>query len=273
VHLYLSWRCHAFASLQFSGLHVFIITEPCSFQQQQQPAILSSSCLTLPPMMESEVTGNEGTSANGHAKADDEGQVLKALKEVKNRALPQDTSTINIERFIAEELNQMSSKDRETVHEEIHGVNSILEETEELICTCFEKMEIELNKIQEKPAYEEAKRISSDYVTSRKFRLMFLRAERFDPEKAARRQVKFMEAKQSLFGRETLARPICFSDLDEDDQATLKSGVFQILPSRDQAGRPIMVNFETLIPQRCYKRVENMVCRLLDQAFDNYDIY
>jgi hypothetical protein len=225
-------------------------------------------------MMESEVvlTGNESTTADGHAKADG-GQVLKEPEKVETRALPPDTNIINIDALIAEELNQLSFKDRDTMYEEIHGVDSILEETEELICASLEQMEIELSQISEKPAYEEAKRISSDYVTSRKFRLMFLRAERFDPKKAARRQVKFMEAKQSLFGREALARPICFSDLDEDDQATLKSGVFQMLPSRDQAGRPIMGRFERLIPQPCYKRVENMVCCLLDQAFDNYDLY
>jgi hypothetical protein len=252
-------RFHAFASLQFSGSQVFIITEPRSFRKRQQPAILSSSwCLTLPLMMESEVTGKE-----------------KAPKEVENCALLQDTNIINIEALLAKELGQMSFKDREPIlYEEIHGMDSILEETEELIWASLEMMEIELkSKNAEKLTYKEAERISSDYVTSHKFRLMFLRTERFDPEKAARHLVKFMEEKQSLFGQETLARPVCFSDLDEDDQATLKSGVFQILPSRDQAGRPIMGSFEKLIPQRCYKGAENMVCGLLDQAFDNYDIY
>jgi hypothetical protein len=64
---------------------------------------------------------------------------------------------INIEALlVAEDLKQMTFKDRETLHEEIHGLDSILEETEELICTCFEMMEIELSKISEKPAYEEA---------------------------------------------------------------------------------------------------------------------
>ena len=113
-------------------------------------------------MMEPEVIGNERTSANGHAKAD-EGQVLKAApKEVENGALPQDTTIMSMDAFIAEELNQTSFKDRETMYEEIHGVDSILEETEELICASLEKMEIELSKISEKPAYEEAKRISSE---------------------------------------------------------------------------------------------------------------
>jgi hypothetical protein len=153
-----------------------------------------------------------------------------------------------------------------TLYEEIHGVDSVLEETEKLICASLEKMEKELSNISKKPAYEEAERISTDYVTSRKFRLMFLRAVHFDPEKAARRLVKFMEGKRSLFGQRTLTRPVYFSDLDEDDQATLKAGAFQILSSRDQAGRPVIGGFEKLIPQRCYKRVENMVCRLLDQV-------
>jgi hypothetical protein len=68
--------------------------------------------LPLPPKMESEVTGNEKTSANGHA-IDDEAQVLKrTTKEVENRALPQDTNGLDIDALLAKELNQMSFKDR-----------------------------------------------------------------------------------------------------------------------------------------------------------------
>ena len=43
---------------------------------------------------------------------------------------------------------------------------------------------------------------TTSYVTSYKFRLMFLRAELFEPKKAARRIISFLEEKLSLFGPE-----------------------------------------------------------------------
>ena len=43
---------------------------------------------------------------------------------------------------------------------------------------------------------------TTSYVKSYKFRLMFLRAELFEPKKAARRIISFLEEKLSLFGPE-----------------------------------------------------------------------
>jgi hypothetical protein len=57
-----------------------------------------------------------------------------------------------------------------------------------------------------KPAYEQAERMTKGYVTDSKFRLMFLRANRFDAEKAATRLVNFMEGKLEYFGPGALAR-------------------------------------------------------------------
>jgi hypothetical protein len=165
----------------------------------------------------------------------------------------------DVDVLLAQELNQMTVKERETVYEELHGVDTIIEETEDLIQKTLEDLNRELLKIIIKPAYEQAERMSKEYVTSPKFRLMFLRAEYFNVRKAAGRLVKFMEEKLKLFGSNALARPLYLSDLDKDTQETLKSGAFQWIDARDRTGRAIIAGFQKLIPGRCYKRTENMV--------------
>jgi hypothetical protein len=172
----------------------------------------------------------------------------------------------NIDAILAQELNQLSMKERELICEEIHGVDEIIEETPEFIYERLATLDQELHKISFKPAYEQAKKMSEMYVTDYKFRLMFLRADSFDPNKAATRLVKFMEEKLKMFGQETLVRPLYLSDLNEDDRVCLKAGALQALPVRDRAGRTVLGNFRNLIP-RCYKEVDNMVRQL--QYFEN----
>ena len=169
----------------------------------------------------------------------------------------------NVDSLLAQELNQMSLKEREAVYEEIHGVDLPVKESEELIIAKLQEINRELNKISDKPAYIESIQRDPTYVQSRKFLLSFLRTTRFDAEAAAKRLVRFMEWKRSLFGDHTLTRPIMLQDLDEDDLATLNSGVLQILSARDRTGRPVISDFEMLLPQRCYRRPENMVRNLV----------
>jgi hypothetical protein len=164
----------------------------------------------------------------------------------------------NVDSLLAKELNQLSMRERETIYEEIHGVDKGVEETPELDAASLAYLDQELRKIPFKPAYDQAARLSPHYVTDRKFCLKFLRADSFDPKKAAIRLVKFMEEKLKLFGPKTLVREVYLSDMNKDDITCLKSGCLQLLPLRDRAGRAILGNFRNLIP-RCYKDVENMV--------------
>jgi hypothetical protein len=165
---------------------------------------------------------------------------------------------LDIDALLAKELNQLSVEEREQVYEEIHGVVQLKEETEDFLDEQLEALDRELREISSKPAYELAERSNKAYVLDRKFRLMFLRAEQFNAPKAASRLVRFMEEKLELFGKDLLARPVYYSDLDADDQECLKSGWLQCLPFRDRAGRPIVGDFASL-STRCYKRIENMV--------------
>ena len=162
---------------------------------------------------------------------------------------PSDLTEIgDIGSVIAEEMNSLSLQEREQVYEQIHGVDSQIEETEELIEKCMGELEKEIQAIPDKPAYDQAVRVNKDYVDDPKLRLAFLRAENFKAKEAAIRFVKFMDGKLEYFGPDCLTRRITISDLDEDTMAVIKSGCMQLLPDRDRAGRAVICDMHPVIP-------------------------
>ena len=150
-----------------------------------------------------------------------------------------DDSMQLVDSVLADEFNKLSVHERSLTYEEVHGVNDCVEETPILIQTSLRQIDEALLKITEKPAYEIAEQENKMYVTDPKFRLMFLRADGFNPEKAATRLVGFLEGKLRYFGESLLTKRIQFSDLHDDVQACVKAGHMQVLPSRDQSDRPI----------------------------------
>ncbi|KAL3940556.1 MAG: hypothetical protein SGBAC_004935 [Bacillariaceae sp.] len=159
---------------------------------------------------------------------------------------------------LAQDLNELSFQERCAVYEEIHGVDPQLEEKEEMLNSKLAALEDEIARFSIKPAYEQSLKMSHVYVTSRKFRLMFLRAESMDPAKAAIRLIKFMELKLQYFGPGSLARPICSSDLNSDDLSTLKAGRLQVLPEKDRSGRVVIGTFLNLTSLLPYKDPASM---------------
>jgi len=135
-------------------------------------------------------------------------------------------------------------QERSRTYEEIHGVSDYVDETPTFVENCLLQLDEELSRISQKAAYDIAEQQNRAYVTDDKFRLMFLRATGFHPQKAAVRLVAFFEGKLRYFGAETLTRQIQLSDLDADDHVGLKSGLMQVLPTRDRNGRPIYVYFD-----------------------------
>jgi hypothetical protein len=177
----------------------------------------------------------------------------------KEGSLPAKDPTLDdIDSILAKELHKMKMDERELVYEELHGVDKGVEETPEFVAEKLSEFGRELQKISHKPAYNQAESISREYATGRKLRLMFLRAECFDPVKAAKRFVDFFEGKLDTFGKDALARPLYLTDLDKDDMACLKAGHIQMLPARDPAGRSIFCDMQNH-DARSYKRVVNMV--------------
>lgn len=148
-----------------------------------------------------------------------------------------------VDALLAAELNEMSFHEREKMYEQIHGVERQEEETSEQVTTSLREMEVALTRLPNREIYLKAARINPKYVEDKSFRLMFLRSEYFNVEKAAQRLTRFLEGKVRLFGESTLARPICLKDFNEDDLAFLESGIIQQIPSRDRSGRAILVDF------------------------------
>jgi hypothetical protein len=157
--------------------------------------------------------------------------------------------------MLANEMNQLSVEEREKVFADIHGIAPILDEPQEVIEACLALLEKELTNIPNKAAYDLACSMSKEYTSSNKIRLMFLRAESFDPYKAASRMVGFFAEKYKLFGADKLTKDIVLADLDPDDIATLENGSFQVLPEKDSAGRKVFFLFPKLRVSRSIQSV------------------
>jgi hypothetical protein len=198
----------------------------------------------------------EANVASSEISHEDEPSMVEPLKSDECKMIDKIADSKQVESLLTQELNQMSLKERELTYEEIHSVDKMIDEPTEFVTERLEALERELRMIPIKPAYDQAERISKLYVTDQKLRLQFLRAGYFDAKKAALRLVSFMEGKLHFFGPEVLARSIYLSDLEDDDFESLKLGLYQLLPSRDRAGRAILLHY---LRQDIYRRPENMV--------------
>lgn len=162
------------------------------------------------------------------------------------------------DRIIAAELNRLSLEEREKVFNDIHGLPEMREETPQFIQSCFDQFDAHLFAIKPNTAYELAERLSPMYVKRDEFRLLFIRACRYDPHAAANKMIKFFQLKKDLWGVDKLCQDITLDDLDEDTLETLKGGDSQISPVRDMAGRPIVLG---IVELRKTKIRESVVSR------------
>lgn len=158
-----------------------------------------------------------------------------------------------VDTLMASELNSLSLQQREKQVEVLHCVvNHDLEESPELVNTTLDAMNSELLMIPDKDAYNQAWNMNREYVEDPKFRLMFLRADRFDPKKAAERLVLFMTKKREFFGEASMVRGVTLNDLTPDDIEGIKAGFLQVLPVRDRAGRLVLIDMH-LVGPKLYK--------------------
>jgi hypothetical protein len=148
--------------------------------------------------------------------------------------------------MLAKEMNQLSVEEREKVLEDVHGIPRVVDESQEFIEASLALLEKELLNISSKAAYDLASSMSKEYTSSKKIRLMFLRAESYDPYNAASRMVRFFDEKCELFGADKLTKEITLDDLDPDDIMTVENGMFQVLPEKDCAGRKVICVFPKL---------------------------
>ena len=176
---------------------------------------------------------------------------------------PQEISAKDIDALLVSELNAMSMDERSRVYEEVHGVCQEVDESPEFVRQKLEAMESAIHNVLLPPddmdAYTIACKKSPSYVMDTKFRLMFLRAERFDPVLAAKRFVAFHGGIRQHFGEGALGRPLTLTDLDKDAMKVLKSGFLQRLGQRDTSGRGVFCDFTLLMPKDLWKNCNSMV--------------
>lgn len=155
--------------------------------------------------------------------------------------------------MMAAELNSLTTAERSTILEDLHGVGDL--PPEELNPSLMNKkllqMDVALRSIPIKPAFDEAQRLCggkpTGLVNDPTFRIRFLRAGRYDPNDAAIRMINNLRMIRETFGQEGLVRPVQLNDmmLDQGNQGSdtfvFSGNFFQVMPFRDRLGRRIIV--------------------------------
>lgn len=147
----------------------------------------------------------------------------------------------DIDKILSDELEKLTVDEREQIAYDVHGLLRNSQSDPLDIDFRLAELEQEIRKVRNRKDYEKAKYLNESFVSDRSFRLMFLRCDQFNVQIAAQRIVKHFEIKRELFGDKCLARTLRMSDLNEDDMEVLNSGLFHLQPTRDVAGRLVMV--------------------------------
>jgi hypothetical protein len=144
--------------------------------------------------------------------------------------------------FVQSEFDKLSNSEQERVFRDLYGLDDSLVQMEEddpsIVHKKLDELEVEINSIKTKDAYEEAERRCPAYVE--KIKPLFLLADLYDARMAARRIVKHWQEKLELFGSDrAFLGSIKQSELDEADMESLACGGLQILPEKDRGGRTV----------------------------------
>jgi hypothetical protein len=166
----------------------------------------------------------------------------------------------DVGKVLSRDLYEMTLEERERIMHDVHGVADIADETTEMIRFTMGQLKEELGRIGHRSvAYRKALAQSANYVDS--LYLMFLRRDNFDAQKAAARMLGHFDLKLTLWGEDKLGRDVTLDDFSKHDMACLKDGCFQVLPSRDRAGRTMYCN--VCYHQKYHER-ENLVRFLVE---------
>ena len=210
--------------------------------------------------------------------------VLKSVPQSANH----DDNGIDI---VAEALNSLSMEDRNKVLDDLHGVVSYNDggENPTKIENCLNELDIEITKLCQADTYDYTTSqatiatvstaaykqaistpVGDSYVSSKEFKLMFLRCDDWDVCKAAKRLVGFMESKLNLFGPDLLVKDITLADFlststDKqnkiNDEATLLetfvAGWNQIVPLQDRSNRHVSIINPNKLPR--HSTITNVV--------------
>lgn len=179
---------------------------------------------------------------------------------------PNSAKSASVDSLLASELNKLTFRERESINEEIHGIDvdrkyveesGSTEDTPEILTKSFLDLEIELENLRSTNsdvggsafAFNRSQELfgsipeNGTYLNTNEIRIMFLRCERFDCQKAAKRICGFADLMYELYGDVGLERRTRLSDLDDDEILIMKKGLSQIMAGRDRAGRRIYTHF------------------------------
>eukprot|EP00980_Cylindrotheca_fusiformis_P017329 scaffold5380_cov131-Cylindrotheca_fusiformis.AAC.6 len=151
-----------------------------------------------------------------------------------------------LDRILADSMLQLSVDERESTLDELHGIRKGNENAEEDAASMnrlLGELDRNLKAIKKGTLYAQAERNHPSYVSSRDFRMMFLRASEYDPEASVHRILTFLEIQKSLFPEEKIGKKIMLDDLDKEATESIESGAMQISASTDRAGRKILLYF------------------------------
>lgn len=161
------------------------------------------------------------------------------VRNLTTEALPSNNEKI-MDDFLSRELLQLSLQDRNTMNEEIHGVQTLAsEETPEMLTAALDNLTAEISMIPIKVAYDASQELTSTYVNTADFRLRLLRCHLFNAKKAASGMVLFLDVLLEIFGEFALRRPIQLTDFNREEMQVFRLGLQQLLPYRDRSGRRI----------------------------------
>jgi hypothetical protein len=160
----------------------------------------------------------------------------------------QKTSDNTVEALISKSYYELAHEERNDSLNDIHGISKLTEETPEMIQDLLNVLDMELARIEEKPAYELAMSICHEYVSNETFRIMFLRSDDYDAKKSACRMVLHFQSKLELFGRDKLTKTITLSDFEDHEIEGFKSGYLQPLLHTDRGGRLVLFGIANMVP-------------------------
>lgn len=180
----------------------------------------------------------------------------------------------DLESVLAKELHKLTVNDRNLVQEEIHCVSSMaVKEVPSMVDNALAEIRERTTAVVsagEIGTDEFRRQFSSNpqFVHSKAICLKYLRVDFFDVGLATKRMMNHLELLFRYFGPVALQRPLRFSDLVKKEQDAFRGGSFQLLPSRDKAGRLVLVHQTSVEGANHHQRVsyhQTDSCTYLEQ--------
>eukprot|EP00531_Pseudo-nitzschia_arenysensis_P018566 CAMPEP_0116131312 /NCGR_PEP_ID=MMETSP0329-20121206/8939_1 /TAXON_ID=697910 /ORGANISM="Pseudo-nitzschia arenysensis, Strain B593" /LENGTH=591 /DNA_ID=CAMNT_0003625735 /DNA_START=421 /DNA_END=2196 /DNA_ORIENTATION=+ len=190
--------------------------------------------------------GNDLKNANQPRNSEEsEMNIKKNIMDNVKAFFKQPSLEVSVSSIINKDLLKYDVTERNAIYEEVHGVGNICPDESQpgMVENALREVACELKALpaHQMPYYTQSLNIPHSYIHSTNFRMKMLRAELFNPKRAAFRTEKCLEAMVELFGPATLERPPQLSDFSKREFKCLNSGRIQLLPFRDRGGRRVVV--------------------------------